>query len=169
MKISGIVILGLGILCANAYANDPTTQPTQGSQVQMQSPTNNIQAGEAFLTANKAKPGVVTLPDGLQYKIIQEGKGPQPTDRDMVTVDYEGTLTDGSVFDSSYKRGQPATFPVSGVIAGWTEALKLMKVGSIWNVYIPASLAYGDRGAPPAIGPGQVLVFKIELKDVKKQ
>jgi FKBP-type peptidyl-prolyl cis-trans isomerase FklB len=176
MKLSAIAIVGLGVVCANVYAADnPSTQPATGSQTQMQSsPINtntnkNPSAGESFLMVNKSKPGVVALPDGLQYKIITEGNGIQPMDRDTVTVNYAGKLIDGTEFDSSYKRGQPATFPVSGVIPGWTEALKLMKVGSTWEVYIPATLAYGEQGAPPAIGPNQTLIFKIQLLDVKKQ
>ncbi|MGB6977424.1 MAG: FKBP-type peptidyl-prolyl cis-trans isomerase [Gammaproteobacteria bacterium] len=166
-----MVILGFGILCANIYAADnPSTPPTTESQAQMQAPpTRNMTSDVTFLMVNKNKPGVVTLPDGLQYKVITQGNGTQPTDRDMVTVNYAGRLIDGTEFDSSYKRGQPATFPVSGVIPGWTEALKMMKVGSTWEVYIPASLAYGERGAPPVIGPNQTLIFKIELLDVKKQ
>jgi FKBP-type peptidyl-prolyl cis-trans isomerase len=120
-------------------------------------------AGEAFLASNKAKEGVVTLPDGLQYKILTAGSGPKPTDSDSVTVNYRGTLTNGTEFDSSYKRGQPISFPVTGVIAGWTEALKLMPVGSKWQLYIPPDLAYGDHGSPPNIGPGETLIFDVEL------
>lgn len=121
-----------------------------------------------FLMENQTKPGVVTLPSGLQYKIITEGSGAQPTDTDTVTVDYRGTLPDGSEFDSSYKRGRPASFPVKGVIRGWTEALKLMKVGSVWELYIPANLAYGERGSPPVIGPNQTLIFTVDLIAIKK-
>ncbi len=128
---------------------------------------NQIQ-GEAYLAKNKASPGVVTLPDGLQYKVIKSGEGVQPQDGDRVTVNYAGTFIDGKEFDSSYKRGEPATFPVNGVIKGWTEALKLMKAGSVWELYIPANLAYGTRGAPPTIGPNQTLVFKVELISVQQ-
>lgn len=138
-----------------------------GAQMQNEA-QKNLQAGDAFLTANKTKPGVVTLTDGLQYKIITEGKGAKPGLMDTVTVHYAGTLIDGTEFDSSYKRNQPATFPVAGVIPGWTEALQLMPVGSTWELYIPAKLAYGEQGAPPVIGPNQVLVFKVQLLDVKK-
>ena len=119
--------------------------------------------GEAFLASNKSKDGVKTLPDGLQYKVVTEGSGPKPAATDTVTVNYRGTLINGKEFDSSYKRGQPASFPVNGVIKGWTEALQLMPVGSKWQIYIPADLAYGDRGAGGDIGPGETLVFDVEL------
>jgi FKBP-type peptidyl-prolyl cis-trans isomerase len=123
----------------------------------------NKKTGEAFLAANKSKEGVVVLPSGLQYKIEKAGTGPKPTPNDSVVCNYRGTLIDGKEFDSSYKRGQPATFPVTGVIKGWTEALQLMPVGSEWQLFIPADLAYGDRGAGADIGPGSTLVFEIEL------
>ena len=126
----------------------------------------NRKEGETFLEANKSKPGVKTLPDGLQYKVLKEGSGPKPTASDTVTVNYRGTLVNGKEFDSSYKRGQPATFPVGGVIKGWTEALLLMPVGSKWELYLPADLAYGDRGAGPDIGPGDTLVFEVELLSI---
>jgi FKBP-type peptidyl-prolyl cis-trans isomerase FklB len=122
----------------------------------------NKKAGEAFLAANKSKDGVVTLPDGLQYKILTAGTGPKPAATDSVTVNYRGTLVNGTEFDSSYKRGQPATFPVNGVIKGWTEALQLMPVGSKWQLFIPSDLAYGDR-APGDIGPNSTLIFEVEL------
>lgn len=153
-----------------AQAATQTTQATAGNQMQMQSSGDqNKKTGDAFLLANKAKPGVVTLPSGLQYKVISEGTGTKPTANDVVTVDYAGTLVNGTEFDSSYKRGQPATFPVNGVIPGWTEALQLMKAGSTWELFIPASLAYGEQGAPPVIGPNEALIFKVHLIDVKKQ
>jgi len=126
----------------------------------------NRKQGEAFLSANKTKPGVQTLPDGLQYKVLKEGTGPKPTANDTVTVNYRGTLINGKEFDSSYKRGQPASFPVGGVIRGWTEALQLMPVGSKWELYIPPDLAYGDRGSGPDIGPGETLVFEVELLSI---
>lgn len=126
----------------------------------------NRKAGEEFLKENAAKEGVVTLPSGLQYKILTEGKGKKPGPTSMVTVHYRGTLIDGTVFDSSIDRGQPATFPVNGVIEGWTEALQLMPAGSKWQLFIPAGLAYGDQGAGPAIGPGSTLIFEVELISV---
>ena len=131
--------------------------------------TKNKKEGEAFLAKNKKEKGVVTLPDGLQYKIIKKGTGPSPTKDDTVTVNYRGTLVDGTEFDSSYKRGEPATFPVKGVIPGWTEALPLMKEGAKWRLFIPASLAYGERGAGNVIGPNAVLVFDVELLKVHKK
>ncbi len=128
----------------------------------------NKKDGDAFLAANKAKPGVVTLPSGLQYKILTPGTGPKPTAADTVICNYKGTLIDGTEFDSSYKRGQPATFPVSGVIKGWTEALQLMPVGSKWQLVIPSDLAYGERGAPGGnIGPDSTLVFEVELMSIQ--
>jgi FKBP-type peptidyl-prolyl cis-trans isomerase len=126
----------------------------------------NRKEGEAFLSANRAKEGVTTLPDGLQYKVLKEGSGAKPTASDTVTVNYRGTLVNGKEFDSSYKRGQPTTFPVGGVIKGWTEALQLMPVGSKWELYIPADLAYGDNPPDPSIGPGDTLVFEVELLSI---
>jgi FKBP-type peptidyl-prolyl cis-trans isomerase len=125
--------------------------------------------GEDFLAANKSKPGVQTLPDGLQYKVVTEGSGPKPTANDTVTVNYRGTLINGKEFDSSYKRGQPISFPVGGVIKGWTEALQLMPVGSKWQLFIPSDLAYGDRGAGGDIGPGETLIFDVELISIGEQ
>ncbi|HEX8880238.1 MAG TPA: FKBP-type peptidyl-prolyl cis-trans isomerase [Candidatus Acidoferrum sp.] len=127
----------------------------------------NKKEGEAFLAANKTKTGVVALPSGLQYKILQEGTGPKPTAADTVTVNYRGTLVDGTEFDSSYKRGQPASFPVGGIIKGWTEALLLMPVGSKWQLFIPPDLAYGPRQAGPTIGPNSTLVFEVELLSIQ--
>jgi FKBP-type peptidyl-prolyl cis-trans isomerase len=127
----------------------------------------NKQAGDAFLAANKNKEGVVTLPSGLQYKILKEGTGPKPTATDTVECNYRGTLIDGKEFDSSYKRGEPVSFPVGGVIKGWTEALQLMPVGSKWQLFVPASLAYGDRGAGADIAPNSTLVFEVELLSIK--
>ena len=127
---------------------------------------NNKAEGDAFLAANAAKPGVTTLPSGLQYEVITAGTGQKPTLRSSVTTHYHGTLPNGTVFDSSYQRGQPATFPVNGVIAGWTEALQLMPEGSKWRLYIPSDLAYGKRGAGRDIGPDAALVFDVELLKV---
>jgi FKBP-type peptidyl-prolyl cis-trans isomerase FklB len=135
----------------------------------------NRKEADAFLAANKSKEGVVTLPSGLQYKILKEGNGPKPTTSDKVTCDYRGTLLNGTEFDSSYKRGHPETFPVTGVIKGWTEALQLMPVGSKWQLWIPADLAYGDNPRGGGIEPGDMLIFEVELvsigdqKDQKKE
>ena len=137
-------------------------------QVKMQQlAEQNKKAGEEFLAANKTKEGVVALPSGLQYKILQPGSGPKPTATDSVVCNYRGTLLDGTEFDSSYKRGQPATFPVNGVIKGWTEALQLMPVGSKWQLFIPAELAYGERGAGRQIGPNSTLIFEVELISIQ--
>jgi len=126
----------------------------------------NRTEGEAFLTKNKDAEGVVTTDSGLQYQVIKAGEGAKPKATDQVTVNYKGTLIDGTEFDSSYKRGQPATFPVTGVIPGWTEALQLMPVGSTYRLFIPSELAYGERGAGGAIGPNAVLIFDVELLDI---
>ena len=125
-----------------------------------------IEEGAAFLAENGAKDGVVTLESGLQYEVITEGTGEKPTAESTVRTHYHGTLTNGTVFDSSYDRGEPAEFPVGGVIAGWTEALQLMPAGSKWKLTIPANLAYGERGAGGAIGPHETLQFDIELLDI---
>jgi FKBP-type peptidyl-prolyl cis-trans isomerase len=122
-----------------------------------------------FLAANKAKDGVVTLPSGLQYKILTAGTGPKPTASDTVVCNYRGTLISGTEFDSSYKRGQPASFPVNGVIKGWTEALQLMPVGSKWQLFVPSDLGYGDRGAGADIGPGATLIFEVELLSIQSK
>jgi FKBP-type peptidyl-prolyl cis-trans isomerase FklB len=127
----------------------------------------NKKEGNAFLAANKAKEGVVTLPSGLEYKILSQGTGPRPAPTDSVVCNYRGTLINGTEFDSSYKRGQPATFPVTGVIKGWTEALQLMPVGSKWQLFLPAELAYGERGPSPEIGPNSTLVFEVELLSIQ--
>jgi len=128
---------------------------------------SNKKEGDAFLAANKGKEGVVTLPSGLQYKVLSAGTGPKPTAGDSVVCNYRGTLIDGTEFDSSYKRGQPATFPVGGVIKGWTEALQLMPVGSKWQLFVPAELAYGERGPSPDIGPNATLIFDVELLSIQ--
>jgi FKBP-type peptidyl-prolyl cis-trans isomerase FklB len=127
----------------------------------------NLADGEKFLAENAKKPGVKTTPSGLQYKVLKEGTGPQPKANDMVTVDYRGTLIDGQEFDSSYKRGHPATFPVNGVIPGWTEALQLMKVGSKYQLFIPPKLAYGDRAVGPELPANSTLLFDVELKGIE--
>ena len=125
---------------------------------------SNKVEGERFLAANRNKPGVTTLPSGLQYKVLKQGSGPRPKANDTVTVHYEGKLIDGTIFDSSLKRGQPISFPVSQVIAGWTEALQLMPVGSTWQLFIPSKLAYGENPRPGGpIGPNAVLTFEVQL------
>ncbi|HMD30683.1 MAG TPA: FKBP-type peptidyl-prolyl cis-trans isomerase [Candidatus Acidoferrales bacterium] len=128
---------------------------------------NNKKEGDAFLEANKSQQGVVVLPSGLQYKILTQGTGPTPTATDTVSCNYRGTLINGTEFDSSFKRGQPAQFRVGGVIRGWTEALQLMPVGSKWQLFIPPTLAYADRGAGPDIGPNATLIFEVELLSIQ--
>ena len=128
----------------------------------------NKKEGDAFLAANKSKEGVVTLPDGLQYKIMSPGAGPKPTAADTVVCNYRGTFINGTEFDSSYKRNQPATFQLGGVIKGWTEALQLMPVGSKWQLFIPPDLAYGPSGKGP-IGPETTLVFEVELVSIQQK
>ncbi|TDN39488.1 FKBP-type peptidyl-prolyl cis-trans isomerase [Hymenobacter sp. UV11] len=137
--------------------NDETPNPNS---------MNNKAEGEAFLAENQNKPGITTLPSGLQYEVLTEGAGAKPTPRSSVTTHYHGTLINGTVFDSSYQRGQPATFGVNQVIAGWTEALQLMPEGSKWRLYIPSDLAYGKRGAGRDIGPDSALIFDVELLKV---
>ena len=129
---------------------------------------NNRQAEEAFLAQNKKKKGVITTASGLQYIVLRQGKGPSPKATDRVTVNYRGSLINGTVFDSSYKRGKPVTFPVKGVIPGWTEALQLMKVGSKYRLFIPSDLAYGKQGAGPHIAPNSLLIFEVELLAINK-
>jgi FKBP-type peptidyl-prolyl cis-trans isomerase FklB len=123
----------------------------------------NLKAGQDFLEENRQKPGVVALPSGLQYEILVEGTGTRPAATNKVTCHYHGTLIDGTVFDSSVRRGQPATFPLNGVIKGWTEGVQLMPVGSKWRFYIPPNLAYGDRQVSAQIGPNCTLIFDVEL------
>lgn len=159
--------VGMTTLCGGVYADTNANQST--GQDQMQTTSSDAKSkGVAFLEANKKNKGVIALPDGLQYKIIKQGKGKKPELTDVVVVNYAGTLIDGTEFDSSYKRGEPATFPVGAVIPGWVEVLQMMPVGSKWEVFIPSDLAYGEQGAPPAIGPNETLVFTIELLDAKK-
>ncbi len=135
------------------------------SQLQKKGQKNEV-TGKAFLAANKHASGVKTTKSGLQYKVIVKGKGKSPKKNDVVTVNYEGRLISGKIFDSSYKRGQPATFPVNGVIKGWQEALQMMRPGATWMLYIPAKLAYGDNDVP-GVGPNQTLIFKVHLIKVK--
>ncbi len=136
------------------------------TEMQEQASSANVEAGKAFLEENKTREGIVVTESGLQYEVLVEGDGELPTADSTVTVHYTGTLIDGTVFDSSVQRGEPATFPVAGVIAGWTEALQLMAVGSKFQLTIPSGLAYGERGAGAQIGPHSTLVFEVELLSV---
>jgi len=129
----------------------------------------NKKQGQAFLDSNKNQPGVVSLPSGLQYRIVKEGSGPKPAATDKVKVHYQGSLINGKIFDSSIQRGEPITFGVSEVIPGWTEALQLMPVGSKWQLFIPSNLGYGDAGAGKDIAPGSTLLFDVELLEIVKQ
>ena len=155
---------------------NPLISPTLASQLFNQWMQNQKkikgkkarEEGEAFLKANAEKEGVVTLESGLQYQILKQGDGPIPKSTDKVKVHYEGTLLNGEVIDSSIQRGEPATFPVTGVIKGWVEALQLMPVGSKWKLFIPYHLAYGERGAPPKIKPFDTLIFEVELLGIEK-
>jgi FKBP-type peptidyl-prolyl cis-trans isomerase FklB len=149
-----------------AFQSEIRTRQAEKRRVQGE---KNKKEGEAFLAENKTKPGVQTLPDGLQYKILKEGTGPKPTSNDVVMVNYRGTFIDGTEFDSSAKHGQPAKFGVRGVIKGWTEALQMMPTGSKWQLFIPSDLAYGERGFGPNIGPSATLIFDIELVSIEPQ
>jgi FKBP-type peptidyl-prolyl cis-trans isomerase len=129
----------------------------------------NLETGNAFLEENKSREGVNTTASGLQYEVISEGDGPKPSADDRVRVHYHGTLIDGTVFDSSVERGEPAVFGVGQVIPGWTEALQLMPVGSKWKIYVPSNLAYGERGAGADIGPNTTLIFEVELLEIVEE
>ena len=146
-----------------AFAQRQQEKQIQKTVVMVQ---KNRKAADEFLKANKAKEGVVETKSGLQYKVVKQGKGAKPVPTDTVKVQYKGTLVDGKEFDSSYKRNEPAVFQVDQVIAGWQEALPLMPVGSTYELLIPPDLAYGDRGAPPVIEPGSMLVFQVELLEI---
>jgi len=153
---------------AQAVLKEVQTEVQKQQQEKMKEAADkNKSEGESFLAANKSKEGVVTLPDGLEYKILTAGTGPKPAPTDSVVCNYRGTLINGTEFDSSYKRGQPATFGVSQVIKGWTEALQLMPVGSKWQLFIPSNLAYGPRGAGAEIGPDSTLIFEVELLSIQ--
>ena len=138
----------------------------QAASGQRSAGAENQKIGEEFLAANQKKPGVTTLPSGLQYRVLKSGNGPSPKATDRVRTHYHGTLIDGTVFDSSVERKEPATFPVNRVIPGWTEALQLMKVGDKWQLFIPSELAYGERGAGELIGPKSTLIFEVELLEI---
>lgn len=158
--ICSVVLVGIAsFVCLQASAVEATKPATSVSH----SPEQTKQSGEAFMEANKTQPGVVTLPSGLQYKILEAGSGKKPSKSDTVTVNYKGTLIDGKVFDS----GQHVSFPVGGVIVGWQEALQLMNTGAKWMLYIPPQLAYGSTGAGGLIGPNETLVFEVELLSIQ--
>lgn len=184
MKRNLAILLGFSFLSSLVYAqtsdstaanvtNDTTAGATTSSMTHKAANTRvnlaeqNKRAGEAFLATNKNMPGVVATKSGLEYKILEAGKGPKPTKDDIVTVDYEGKLINGHIFDSSYQRGQPATFPLSQVIDGWQEGLQMMQTGATWELFIPSKLAYGESGAPGAIGPNETLIFKVHLIAIK--
>jgi FKBP-type peptidyl-prolyl cis-trans isomerase FklB len=155
---------------ARATLMEVQTEMRKKQQEQMQQAgAANKKEGDAFLAANKSKDGVITLPSGLQYKILTPGTGPKPTASDSVVCNYRGTLINGTEFDSSYKRGQPATFPVNGVIKGWTEALQLMPVGSKWQLFVPSDMAYGERSPSPEITPDSTLIFEVELLSIQNK
>lgn len=165
LKQSLLLVVTLATVGAStAIAADPQ-QPNLNLQPigSVTVASKNLAAGQAFLAKNKTQPGVTVLPSGLQYKILKQSSGAKPNASSIVTVNYEGKLINGTVFDSSYQRGEPATFPLSNVIPGWQEALQMMPVGSIWEIVIPPQLAYGSRGAGNAIGPNETLIFKVHL------
>lgn len=155
--------------------NEPTINKTQANQIvqaymqeaQAKKYASQKEEGKKFLDENAEREGVKTLPSGLQYEVMEMGKGNVPAKNDKVLAHYRGTLIDGTQFDSSYDRGEPATFPVTGVIQGWQEALQMMPVGSKWKLYIPYDLAYGEQGYPPTIPPFSTLVFEIELLEIQ--
>ena len=165
-------LVGSKMLLTNEEEQAVLTQVTVEARKKMEEKMKvageaNKKEGDEFLAANKDKEGVVTLPSGLQYKILTQGTGPKPAATDSVTCNYRGTLISGIEFDSSYKHGQPATFQVNGVIKGWTEALQLMSVGSKWQLFIPAELAYGERARSAEIGPNSTLLFEVELVSIQ--
>lgn len=141
----------------------------QSADKMLKAAENNAKKSEQFLESNKNKPGVKTLPDGLQYKVLASGSGDHPKISDTVAVDYEGRLINGQVFDSSYQRGKPADIPLTNVIKGWQEALTMMRPGDKWEIYIPPQLAYGPRGVPGVIGGNEVLIFKLHLISIQKK
>ncbi len=155
------------LLTENEVRETMTAFSKQMADKQKEAGEKNKTEGDKFLAENKGKSGVKTTASGLQYKVLKEGSGPSPSATDTVTVNYRGTLIDGTEFDSSYKRGEPATFPVGGVIKGWTEALQMMKKGAKYQLFIPSNLAYGERAMPPDIGANSTLIFEVELVDIK--
>ncbi len=152
---------------AQMSANAQKQMAAKSAEVMKEDARKNLEDGQAFLAKNRTAPGVRTLSDGLQYKVLTAGTGRMPRPTDRVVVNYKGTFIDGTEFDSSYRRGQPLTVPVNGVIRGWSEALQLMPVGSKWQIFVPPQLAYGPQGAPPAIGPNETLIFEINLMGIQ--
>ena len=178
VKAAAGLVLGMAVAACSPPAAEPEEPPaveeaepateTPDAPPAAAAPTP-LEAGQAFLAENEVRASVTTTASGLQYEVLTAGAGTTPGPRDMVTTHYHGTLIDGTVFDSSVRRGQPIAFPVDGVIKGWTEALQLMQVGAKWKLYIPPELAYGVRGSPPAIGPNETLIFEVELLDVQQR
>jgi FKBP-type peptidyl-prolyl cis-trans isomerase FklB len=162
MKFSSMLTLTFALVWLTG-CSPQTSQPEAAPKADAKSAD-----GESFLAANAKKAGVVTTASGLQYKVLKSGTGEMPKATDQVKVDYTGTLIDGTVFDSSVQRGEPAVFPVNAVIPGWVEALQLMKVGDKWQLFIPAKLAYGDQSPSPTIPPNSVLIFEVELLNIQK-
>lgn len=158
------------LLCFSLQSceRQPSKNPTQAQFILPSKAKINAQISKLFLSTNKAKPGVTTLPSGLQYSIIKTGVGVKPDLSDLVSVNYKGQFIDGTIFDSAHSQGEPITFRVSSVIPGWQEALQQMQAGSIWVLFIPPNLAYGERGVPGVIGPNQTLVYTIYLRTIKK-
>lgn len=165
--IAGKPLLTEAELAASMQALQAEATAKQQAEAALKG-AGNVKKGEEFLAGNKKLPGVLTTPSGLQYKVVTEGKGKKPTKDNTVKVHYTGTLLDGSVFDSSVKRGEPIEFPLSGVIAGWTEGVQLMTEGSKYMFYIPSNLAYGPNGAGQSIGPDETLIFEVELLSIVK-
>lgn len=167
MNLYGLSLAAFLLLPVSSMAAQAPSETKESVAETSSIAEKNLMASKQYLEENKQKPGVTTLPSGLQYQILQEGKGTRPGPSDLATVHYKGTLINGTEFDSSYSRGTPATFPVNAVIPGWTEALQLMPTGSKWILTIPPNLAYGTHGAGPKIGPNETLIFEVELLDVK--
>ncbi len=170
MKSSCILMLAIGLFAGCSAKEEKAAEETKPAD---KAPAEKTAAakpasGEEFLAENAKKDGVKTTASGLQYKVIKSGTGPTPKASDTVKVHYHGTLIDGTVFDSSVQRGEPITFPVTGVIPGWVEALQMMKVGDKWQLFIPAKLAYGEHSPTPAIPPNSVLIFEVELLGIEK-
>lgn len=167
-EISKIMLQFNQKMRTESQKNGPSQEEKEAMLQREKEKRMNQEEGNKFLEENKKKQGIVTLPSGLQYQVLKEGKGETPKIEDQVETHYRGTLINGKEFDSSYKRNQPAVFPLKGVIKGWTEALQLMPVGSKWKLFIPSELAYGTQGSPPVIPPNATLIFEIELLSIKK-